>query len=77
MASPTPPTKVVIVGAGWGGLVAAKTYLQVSRRLSRPVDLKILDSNASVGGAWSSDRVYPGLLAQSPVGIFEYSDLTL
>ena len=70
-------TKVIVVGAGWSGLVAAKTYLEVCSRLDRPVDLRILDDGTDPGGVWSSRRLYPGLIANSPVGLYEYSHMSM
>ncbi|KAG4427894.1 hypothetical protein IFR05_016625 [Cadophora sp. M221] len=67
------PTRVVIIGAGWTGLAAAKTYLQI-----RPdISLTIIDEDSSVGGVWCSSRVYPGLIADSCAAIFDYSDFEM
>lgn len=65
--------KVIVIGAGWAGLSAAKTYI----RINPEVDLTILDDDTSLGGVWSSSRLYPGLLADSPRGLFQYSDLSM
>ncbi|KAI8625675.1 FAD/NAD(P)-binding domain-containing protein [Xylariaceae sp. FL1651] len=62
--------EVVIIGAGWYGLVAARTYL----RLRPSTSLLIIDSENSVGGVWSKDRLYPNLVAQVRLGLFNYSD---
>ncbi|CEN61015.1 hypothetical protein ASPCAL07684 [Aspergillus calidoustus] len=71
-AAPKTP-RVIIIGAGWTGLAAAKTYLQI-----RPnADLTILDEESEIGGVWSRNRVYPGFIADSPVGLFDYSDLPM
>jgi dimethylaniline monooxygenase (N-oxide forming) len=64
---------VIVIGAGWSGLAAAKTYLQISPA----VNLTILDDDSTVGGVWSSARLYPGLIANSPNGLYEYSDLSM
>ncbi|KAL3488201.1 hypothetical protein BJX62DRAFT_240238 [Aspergillus germanicus] len=65
--------RVIIIGAGWTGLAAAKTYLQI-----RPdADVLILDEESNIGGVWSRTRVYPGFIADSPVGLFDYSDLPM
>ncbi|KAI1270608.1 hypothetical protein F5Y18DRAFT_434903 [Xylariaceae sp. FL1019] len=61
---------VVIIGAGWYGLVAARTYL----RLEPSTKLLIIDSDSTVGGVWSKDRLYPNLVAQVRLGLFNYSD---
>ncbi|KAF2795856.1 FAD/NAD(P)-binding domain-containing protein [Melanomma pulvis-pyrius CBS 109.77] len=65
--------KVIIIGAGWAGLSAARTYIIVNPE----VDLTILDDDSSVGGVWSASRLYPGLIADSPRGLFEYSDMSM
>jgi dimethylaniline monooxygenase (N-oxide forming) len=70
-------TKVLVIGAGWSGLAAAKTYLQISRLLNRPIDLTVLDDSNNPGGVWSTSRLYPGLIANSPAGLYEFSDMTM
>ncbi|KAI0911233.1 hypothetical protein F4823DRAFT_586420 [Ustulina deusta] len=62
--------EVAIIGAGWYGLVAARTYL----RLRPSTKLIIIDSDNTVGGVWSKDRLYPNLVAQVRHGLFNYSD---
>ncbi|KAI1412756.1 FAD/NAD(P)-binding domain-containing protein [Hypoxylon sp. FL1857] len=61
---------VAIIGAGWYGLVAARTYL----RLQPTANVLIIDSDNTVGGVWSKDRLYPNLVAQVRLGLFNYSD---
>ncbi|KAF2656412.1 FAD/NAD(P)-binding domain-containing protein [Lophiostoma macrostomum CBS 122681] len=65
--------RVIVIGAGWAGLSSARTYL----RLNPSADLTILDDDTSVGGVWSHSRIYPGLIADSPRGGFEYTDLSM
>lgn len=72
MASPT-SSRVIIIGAGWTGLAAAKTYLQ----LFPSVTLTIIDADTTVGGVWSASRIYPGLIADSCAAIFDYSDFPI
>ncbi|KAL8955380.1 MAG: hypothetical protein Q9183_006672, partial [Haloplaca sp. 2 TL-2023] len=67
------PYDIIIIGAGPHGLVAAKTYLQ----LSPIVSLLILDSNATVGGVWAKENLYPGLRTNNQLGTFEYTDFDL
>ncbi|KAJ9271357.1 hypothetical protein DTO212C5_2707 [Paecilomyces variotii] len=55
---------------GWYGLVTAKTYL----RLCPNANLIIIDSDSTVGGVWSEDRLYPNLVAQVNLGLFNYTD---
>ncbi|KAI1272461.1 hypothetical protein F5Y07DRAFT_412632 [Xylaria sp. FL0933] len=62
--------EVAIIGAGWYGLVAARTYL----RLRPSAKLIVIDSDSTVGGVWSKDRLYPNLVAQVRHGLFNYSD---
>lgn len=69
---PPPPT-VIIIGAGWTGLAAAKTYLS----LFPHTHLTILDAQPALGGVWSKNRAYPGLLADSPAANFDFSDLDM
>ncbi len=66
-------TRVIIIGAGWTGLAAAKTYLQI-----RPdISLTLIDEDSSVGGVWSASRVYQGLIADSTAAVFDYSDFPM
>ncbi|KAH7319612.1 cofactor FMO1 FAD enzyme, partial [Stachybotrys elegans] len=60
---------VVVVGAGWSGLIAAKTYLDFEPEAK----LLIIDNHATIGGTWAKERLYPSLFAQSKLGLFEYS----
>ncbi len=63
------PTNANRVDKGWNGLISAKTYLDF-----RPLaNLLILDEQASIGGVWSSEKIYPSLYAQIKHGLFEYS----
>ncbi|KAM0716217.1 hypothetical protein Q7P37_007662 [Cladosporium fusiforme] len=64
---------VIVVGAGWCGLVAAKTYLQICPS----ANLLIVDGDSSIGGTWSKDRLYPHLVAEAHHGLFEFSDLPM
>ncbi|KAF2090946.1 dimethylaniline monooxygenase (N-oxide forming) [Saccharata proteae CBS 121410] len=64
---------LVVIGAGWYGLAAAKTYLQIHPE-ERTV---ILDGNASVGGVWAKERIYPGLKSNNMLGTYEYSDFPM
>ncbi|KAI4138816.1 MAG: hypothetical protein L6R39_006593, partial [Caloplaca ligustica] len=66
-------TDVLIVGTGIQGLVAAKTYLQLSPR----ANLLIIDSQHSIGGVWSKENCYPGLKTNNQLGTFEYTDFNI
>ncbi|KAK4612329.1 FAD-dependent monooxygenase DEP4 [Fulvia fulva] len=64
---------VIVVGAGWSGLIAAKTFLQV-----RPsANLLIIDSDSTIGGTWSKSRLYPNLRCEAGWGLFHFSDLNM
>ncbi|KAI9655991.1 MAG: hypothetical protein M1821_005052 [Bathelium mastoideum] len=67
---PTQTVDVAIIGAGWYGLVAARTYL----RLRPNAKVLIVDSDSTVGGVWSEKRLYPNLVAQVNLGLFNYID---
>lgn len=71
--NPKDDHSVIIIGAGWQGIAAARTYLQ----LKPNIKLTILDSDSSIGGVWSIERSYPGLIADSPVGCYEFSDMCM
>ncbi|CAG8960046.1 hypothetical protein HYFRA_00013234 [Hymenoscyphus fraxineus] len=60
---------VVVVGAGWNGLISAATYL----KLAPSTNLIILDDGSTIGGVWSKEKIYPNLFAQIGHGLFEYS----
>ncbi|KAL3442236.1 hypothetical protein BJX65DRAFT_226913 [Aspergillus insuetus] len=64
---------LVIIGAGWHGLAAAKTALA----LDPGIDLVVLDSAASVGGVWAEERVYEGLRTNNRVESYVYSDFPI
>jgi cation diffusion facilitator CzcD-associated flavoprotein CzcO len=57
------------VSPGWYGLIAAYTYLQLAPKTR----LLIIDDGDSIGGVWSSERIYPSLFAQVGHGLFEYT----
>lgn len=55
------------------GLAAAKTYHQ-----SHPgQSVLILDQNATLGGTWAKERLYPGLKTNNLVGPYQYPDFPL
>ena len=65
-----PPKEAHSNGTGWYGLVAARTYL----KLRPAVNLVIFDIDSTVGGVWSKQRLYPNLVAQVKLGLFNYTD---
>ncbi|KAK3994451.1 cofactor FMO1 enzyme is FAD, partial [Cladorrhinum sp. PSN332] len=65
--------EVIVVGAGWCGLVAAKTYLQTKPEAR----VLIVDDASTVGGTWCKERIYPHLVAEAHYGLFEFSDIKM
>ncbi|EGX90351.1 dimethylaniline monooxygenase, putative [Cordyceps militaris CM01] len=64
---------IVVVGAGWYGLAAAKAVSQ----LQPDKTLAVFDSGASCGGTWSEQRLYPGLASNNMLGTYEYPDFPM
>lgn len=64
---------MVIVGAGWFGLAAAKTYIQ----LHPEERVAVFESAESCGGTWSKARLYPGLKSNNMVGTYEHPDFPM
>ncbi|CAG8958080.1 hypothetical protein HYFRA_00000424 [Hymenoscyphus fraxineus] len=69
----TETADLVVVGAGWAGLVAAKTYLEVHPESQ----VILLEAESSVGGVWASHRLYPGLRSNNMLGTYEYGDFPM
>ena len=46
-------------------------------KIDPSICLTILEGDAVLGGTWSRDRVYPTLMAQQPLGAYEYPDVPL
>ncbi|KAL8856738.1 MAG: hypothetical protein Q9178_006695 [Gyalolechia marmorata] len=61
---------LVVIGAGWNGLIMLKTYLDVNPNAK----VIALESARSVGGVWAQERMYPGLRTNNLYGSLEYSD---
>jgi cation diffusion facilitator CzcD-associated flavoprotein CzcO len=51
----------------------AKTYLEINPQ----TNLVILESQATVGGVWAKERLYPGLKTNSTLGSYGYPDFQL
>ncbi|KAJ4151182.1 hypothetical protein LMH87_011897 [Akanthomyces muscarius] len=64
---------IVVVGAGWFGLAAAKAASQ----LMPDETLAVLESAESCGGTWSRNRLYPGLKSNNMVGTYEHPDFPM
>ncbi|KAK8046363.1 hypothetical protein PG996_014427, partial [Apiospora saccharicola] len=63
----------VVIGAGWYGLAAAKQFHCTQPEKS----LAIFDSQASLGGTWADERLYPGLKTNNLLGTLEYPDFPM
>ncbi|KAH7028905.1 uncharacterized protein B0I36DRAFT_374603 [Microdochium trichocladiopsis] len=73
VAIPLDSYDVVVIGAGWFGLSAAKTYLE-----THPEErLLVVDSALSLGGSWAKDRLYPGLKSNNLYGSYEHPDFPM
>ncbi|KAJ9149112.1 FAD/NAD(P)-binding domain-containing protein [Pleurostoma richardsiae] len=64
---------LVVIGAGWAGLAAAKTFHQLHPERT----LAVLESNATIGGVWAEDRLYPGLKTNNMLGMYEFPDFPM
>ncbi|KAF7585135.1 hypothetical protein BBP40_012221, partial [Aspergillus hancockii] len=64
---------VTIIGAGWSGLAALKTYHQVDPSAS----IVLFESAASIGGVWAKHRLYAGLKSNNMLGTYEFSDFPM
>ncbi|KAJ4395879.1 hypothetical protein N0V93_000093 [Gnomoniopsis smithogilvyi] len=64
---------MVVVGAGWYGLAAARSYVE-----THPHErIAVLEAAESCGGTWSKARLYPGLKSNNMVGSYEYPDFPM
>ncbi|KAH7028121.1 putative dimethylaniline monooxygenase [Microdochium trichocladiopsis] len=64
---------LVVIGAGLYGLASAKTHLALHPEQSRLV----IESEATCGGTWSRDRLYPGLKTNNVWSSYEYPDFRM
>ena len=60
-------TRIVIIGAGLGGLCAA-----IQLRTNGFQDVIVLEKATSVGGVWRDNR-YPGCACDVPVSLYQLS----
>ena len=72
-SKPSKHHDVVIIGAGHNGIVAAKTYLQ----FNPSIDILIIDGGKSIGGGWSAERIYPGLIFEMPAPMTNFTDFDM
>lgn len=64
---------LVVVGAGWYGLAAAKAATQML-----PLrNMAVFETAESCGGTWSKNRLYPGLKSNNMLGTYEYPDFPM
>ncbi|KAI9673614.1 MAG: hypothetical protein M1817_002251 [Caeruleum heppii] len=64
---------LAVIGAGWHGLAAAKTYLEVNPTAK----VIVLEAAPTIGGVWAEHRLYPGLKSNNMLGTYEYSDFPM
>ncbi|KAK5186092.1 hypothetical protein LTR44_002141 [Exophiala sp. CCFEE 6388] len=64
---------LIVIGTGWYGLAAAKTYVE----LHPSEKVVVLEANSSIGGVWADDRLYPGLKSNNMLGTYEYPDFPM
>ncbi|KAK9417320.1 putative FAD/NAD(P)-binding domain-containing protein [Seiridium unicorne] len=64
---------LIVIGAGWFGLAAAKACIEL-----RPDNnIAVLESAGSCGGTWAEHRLYPGLKSNNMLGTYEYPDFPM
>ena len=59
----------LVIGAGIHGLSAAHIF----HRCAPHTPILILDANASIGGVWAKENIYPGLKSNNIFGSYEYT----
>src|SRR5690348_9418486 len=59
--------RVVIIGAGFGGIAAAGALLEAGFR-----DVVLLEKASRIGGVWR-DNAYPGCACDIPAPLYSYS----
>ncbi|KAI0942198.1 hypothetical protein AcW1_002883 [Taiwanofungus camphoratus] len=62
------PLKVVVIGAGFSGVIAGIRFPQKLQN----IDLTIYEKNAGIGGTWYSNK-YPGLACDVPSHCYQLS----
>ncbi|TFK24823.1 FAD/NAD-P-binding domain-containing protein [Coprinopsis marcescibilis] len=60
------PMKVIVIGAGYTGIISAIRFPQKVKNL----DFVVYEANAGVGGVWYSHR-YPGLACDNPAHCYQ------
>lgn len=64
---------LVIIGAGWYGLMMASTYIRVNPTHS----VVLYTDSSSIGGVWAKEKLYPNLKSNNMLGTFEFSDFPM
>ncbi|GIK06168.1 hypothetical protein Aspvir_001812 [Aspergillus viridinutans] len=67
------PVDLTVIGAGWSGLAAIKTYLQVHPSSN----VVLLEAASFIGGVWAKHRLYKGLKSNNMLGTYEFSDFPM
>src|ERR1700755_1270088 len=62
-----PDPRIVIIGAGFGGVAAATLLHRAALR-----DLTLLEKADTIGGVWR-DNTYPGCACDIPAPLYSYS----
>lgn len=63
--------RIAIVGAGFAGLVTARTLKEVGH------DVTVYEKAPDVGGVWSRTRLYPGVSTQNGKDTYHLSDMPM
>ncbi|MDE2491911.1 MAG: protoporphyrinogen oxidase [Elusimicrobia bacterium] len=63
---PEPPRKVVVIGAGITGLVAARELVRRGEREGRPVEVVVLEASPRIGGKVRSESVGGAVVETGP-----------
>jgi hypothetical protein len=70
--TPTKKLRVVIIGAGYSGLIMAHKLMYEHKDAMEPlVDFTILEAKSVPGGTWV-DNTYPGVLCDVPSAIYSF-----
>ncbi|EEB97174.1 hypothetical protein MPER_03558, partial [Moniliophthora perniciosa FA553] len=62
----------IVIGSGAAGLISAHILLQDGFKT-----VQVITRDATVGGVWSEERVYPGLTLNNVYGEFRFSSMPM